>query len=380
VVVTKLKALTALLLISSHVYVNAAVLPEERADALYHNYDGGGITIDGPSILIRKNFAEQVSVSANYYVDSISSASIDAVTQASPYKEERTQTSAAVDYLHEKSTLSYSYTYSTENDYDATTNYIGISQEMFGGLSTVSLGYTQGDNKVSKTGDAGFSDVASFKNYRVSLAQVLTKKTILSLTYDIITDEGFLNNPYRQVRYLDSGSASGYSFQAENYPRTRTSNAASFNLRYHLPYRAAAFIGYRFFTDSWGIKADTIEIGYTHPLKDNWMFDTSIRYYTQNQADFYSDLFPFKDAQNYLARDKELSNLTDYSFNIGVSYALNSDNLSLFEKVSANLYFSHIIFNYDNFRDIRQTSYAAGSEPEYSFSANVIRMYLSFWF
>jgi len=380
VVVTKLKALTALLLISSHVYVNAAVLPEERADALYHNYDGGGITIDGPSILIRKNFAEQVSVSANYYVDSISSASIDAVTQASPYKEERTQTSAAVDYLHEKSTLSYSYTYSTENDYDATTNYIGISQEMFGGLSTVSLGYTQGDNKVSKTGDASFSDIASFKNYRVSLAQVLTKKTILSLTYDIITDEGFLNNPYRQVRYLDSGSASGYSFQAENYPRTRTSNAASFNLRYHLPYRAAAFIGYRFFTDSWGIKADTIEIGYTHPLKDNWMFDTSIRYYTQNQADFYSDLFPFKDAQNYLARDKELSKLTDYSFNIGVSYALNSDNLSLFEKASANLYFSHIIFNYDNFRDIRQSSFAAGSEPEYSFSANVIRMYLSFWF
>lgn len=379
-VVTKLKALIVLLLISSHAYVSAAVLPEERADALYHNYDGGGITIDGPSILVRKNFAEQVSVSANYYVDSISSASIDAVTQASPYKEERTQTSAAVDYLHEKSTLSYSYTYSTENDYDATTNYIGISQEMFGGLSTVSLGYTQGDNKVSKTGDASFSDIASFKNYRVSLAQVLTKKTILSLTYDIITDEGFLNNPYRQVRYLDSGSASGYSFQAENYPRTRTSNAASFNLRYHLPYRAAAFIGYRFFTDSWGIKADTIEIGYTHPLKDNWMFDTSIRYYTQNQADFYSDLFPFKDAQNFLARDKELSNLTDYSFNIGVSYALNSDNLSLFEKASANLYFSHIIFNYDNFRDIRQSSYAAGSEPEYSFSANVIRMYLSFWF
>lgn len=376
----KLKALAALLLTSPHLYIGAAVLPEERADALYHNYNGGGITIDGPSILVRKNFAEQVSVSANYYVDSISSASIDAVTQASPYKEERTQTSAAVDYLHEKSTLSYSYTYSTENDYDAETNYFGISQEMFGGLSTVSLSYTQGDNTVSKTGDDSFSDVASFKNYRASLAQVLTKKTILSLTYDLITDEGFLNNPYRQVRYLDSSAARGYSFQDEIYPRTRTSNAASFNLRYHLPYRAAAFIGYRFFTDSWGINADTIEIGYTHPVEENWMLETSVRYYKQNQADFYSDLFPFEDAQNFLARDKELSNFSDYSFNIGLSYALNNARLSFFEKASANLYFSHIIFNYDNFRDIRETSFAVGSEPEYSFSANVIRMYLSFWF
>jgi len=152
------------------------------------------------------------------------------------------------------------------------------------------------------------------------------------------------------------------------------------NLRYHLPYRAAVFIGYRLFTDSWGIKADTIEVGYTHPVEENWMLETSVRYYNQNQADFYSDLFPFEDAQNYLARDKELSNFTDYSFNIGVSYTLNNDSLSLFEKASANLYFSHIIFNYDNFRDIRETSFAAGSEPEYSFSANVIRMYLSFWF
>ncbi len=53
----------------------AAQLPEERADAMYHRYDGGGVTISGPSILARKQFGESISVSANYYVDAISSAS-----------------------------------------------------------------------------------------------------------------------------------------------------------------------------------------------------------------------------------------------------------------------------------------------------------------
>jgi len=40
----------------------AAVLPDDRADVLYHRYEGGGVTIDGPSLLVRKKFAEKYSV------------------------------------------------------------------------------------------------------------------------------------------------------------------------------------------------------------------------------------------------------------------------------------------------------------------------------
>jgi nucleoid-associated protein YgaU len=55
----------------------AAVLPAERGDGMYHRYDGGGVTVDGPAVLVRKNFKETVSVNAAYYVDNVSSASID---------------------------------------------------------------------------------------------------------------------------------------------------------------------------------------------------------------------------------------------------------------------------------------------------------------
>lgn len=75
--------------LASPVVAQAGVLPEDRADALYHRYDGGGVTIDGPSLLVRKKFAEKYSVSANYYMDMVSSASIDVVTTASPYTETR---------------------------------------------------------------------------------------------------------------------------------------------------------------------------------------------------------------------------------------------------------------------------------------------------
>ena len=58
----------------------AQVLPEDRADALYHSFDGGGVKITGPSILLRKKVTKDFSAYANYYVDSISSASIDVLS------------------------------------------------------------------------------------------------------------------------------------------------------------------------------------------------------------------------------------------------------------------------------------------------------------
>ena len=51
----------------------AGVLPDDRADLMYHSYDGGGVTIDGPSLLVRKKFAEKYAVNASYYIDMVSS-------------------------------------------------------------------------------------------------------------------------------------------------------------------------------------------------------------------------------------------------------------------------------------------------------------------
>jgi len=348
---------------------SAGVLADERADLLYHNYTGGGVTIDGPSVLIRKNFAEKVSISANYYVDNITSASIDAVTQASEYTEERVQTSIGLDYLNDKSIISYGFTKSVESDFDASTHSFGISQDMFGSMTTVNLSFS-----------IGFEAFSSFNDYRISLSQVLTRNLIMSLTYNIITDEGFLNNPYRQIRYLDSSNTpDGYSFQDELYPETRTTNAASISLRYYLPYKAALYGSYRYFTDSWGIKADTYEIGYIHPLESNWTFETSYRFYSQTEADFYNDLFPFENPQNVYARDKELSTFSDINVAFGVTYDFESDSLFFFDRGSANLFYTYMSFDYENFRDIRVKN-GAGNEPLYSFTANVIRLYLSFWF
>lgn len=370
----------------------AGVLPEDRADTLYHYYDGGGVQIDGPSILVRKNIKDTVSVYGNYYVDSISSASIDVVTSgASQYSEERNEYSVGMDFLHEDTLMSVSFTDSAENDYKAQSLNFGVSQEVFGGLTTVTMGYGQGSDKVFRNGPDGkpdgiFSDKADRRNYRLGISQVVTRNMLLGLDYEAITDEGFLNNPYRQVRYEDPDSAIGYSYQPEIYPRTRSSNAVSINTRYYLPYRAALYGGYRFFTDSWGIDAHNVNIGYTHPMADSWVFDLSYRFYTQSSADFYSDLFPYENAQNFLARDKELSTFTSHTIRFGASYNLLSEGWGFLEKATLNFYIDHIFYDYRNFRDLRPVDengaplFAPGEEPAYTYSADVLQLYFSVWF
>ena len=390
-VVTKIPANKAILFIvllcSYSSFSYALVLPEERADALYHSYDGGGVKVSGPSVLVRKNIGDAVSINANYYVDSVSSASIDVVTQASAYTEEREQQSVGVDYLYDKSIISYSYIQSVESDFEAITQSINISQEMFGGLTTVGLGYTLGDNTISRNGDDVFEEKAEIRSYRVSLSQILTKNSLMSMAYEIITDEGYLNNPYRSVRYINpdtdpvAAALNPFLWTSEVYPNTRTSNALGVAFKYYLPYRAAMSFGYKTFTDTWEISSNTFDLGYVHPLNDDWIIEFDLRFYDQSKAVFYNDLNDSEAQFTFLARDKELSTYSYQSIGVGVSYEFGRESMAWIEKGSINLNLDHFTFDYEDFLDVRNTTLATlGQEPAYSYSANVIRFYLSVWF
>lgn len=371
-----------LCLLTLSLTTNAAVLPEDRADLMLHSYDGGGVTINGPSLLVRKNIADTVSLSANYYVDSISSASIDVETSgASRYTEERTEYSVTADYLYDKSVLSAGYTNSQENDYVSDTFYFGISQDLFGDLTTVSLGYARGNDTVTQNGNSSFEDDVIRQSYRIGVSQIATPSLVLNVNYEAMTDEGFLNNPYRSYRFIDPNNPDNAISQTEVYPRTRTSDAVAIGGKYFLPYRAAVHANYRYFTDDWDIKAHTIDVGYTHPIDDAWILDVSYRYYQQKNAYFYSDLHEFQalDDKDFRARDKELSQFNSQTLGLGISYEFKVKQADWIEKSSLNFRYDLIDFKYDNFRDIRNST-SPGDEPLYGFSANVFRVYVSIWY
>jgi len=356
----------------------AGVLPEDRTDLLYHSFVGGGVEIDGPSILVRKSIGSSISLSANYYVDMISSASIDVIATASPYTEERTQYSLGVDYLRGNTTLSVGFTDSEESDFDSTTYNLAVSQDMFGDMTTLTLTYAYGDDTVRRVDDPTFFRDNVRQHYGVGLTQILTRNLITAVNFETITDEGFLNNPYRSVRYLDPGSAIGYSYEAELYPATRTTNAVGIRAKYYLPYRAAIEAQYRFFTDTWGIDANTVSLAYIHPWRD-FIFTTKYRWHDQTGAHFFRDIFPRSEATNFRGRDKELSPLTSQTIKFAVAYELFSNGSGFMDRGTINVSYDYLVVDYDEFRNV-STGAVLGEEPLYQLKANILQVFFSFWY
>ena len=378
--------IAALLLIRSTI---ADVLPDNRADVFYSKYSGGGMDITGYSATARAKITENFAVEANYFVDKVSGASIDVLSQASTIKDERKQKSGTLEYLHDKTTYTASYTSSVERDYISETASFSLSQSMFGDLTTMTLGFSRTENTVGENnGTANDPNVAWVghalsRAYSGGLSQIITKNFIAGVNLQVITDAGYLANPYRSIRYLDPTKAIGYTLASQVYPDTHTSTAVQVQAKYYLPYRAAVTGLYRHYTDTWGVVGNTYELDYTHPIRNQWIFEGRVRYYKQSAATFYSDLFPFAFSQNFTARDQNLAALDNTTIGAKVTYAFLPDGWKVFKRGTVTADVSRIRFNYLDFRNIKDfglPQYEPGTEPLYQFNATVYQLYVSMYF
>ena len=110
------------------------------------------------------------------------------------------------------------------------------------------------------------------------------------------------------------------------------------------------------------------------------LIDAKLRGYSQTHADFYRDLFPYSQYQNFLARDKELSTFSSQSLRVGVSYDIVRGGWRFVDRGTVNVIVDHMLFEYEDFRDLRNNAVVPGTEPLYSFDANVVQIFVSFWF
>jgi hypothetical protein len=337
----------------------AVDLPEDRAEALIHAYHGGGVTATGPAVLVRKSIADRFSLGGSVYVDAVSNASIDVVTTASPYHETRTEFGLTGDYVYRDATISGSVTTSHEPDYVANTYSLDISQETFGGMTTVALGFSRGDDKVLKHNDPSFSDEAHHWQYRLGVTQILTPRWLASVNFEGISDEGFLGSPYRVARVFGAAVP-------ERNPRTRTSRAVQLRVVGDLGSRDSLRAGYRYFFDTWEIKASTVELGYSRYFGERWLGDLYVRGYSQQHAVFYSDNAQVE--TTYISRNRQLSTFRDVAVGVKGSYAWKkvADKYD----VKFNAAFEYQQFKYDDFTDIR-------TGQLYSYGASILQLYVT---
>lgn len=336
----------------------AVELPENRADLMFHSYDGGGVRATGPALLVRKSLLDRVSLSGTYYADMVSNASIDVVTNASPFKENRNEYGVGLDYAVRDALITLSASRSKEPDYIARAVSLDLSQETFGGMTTVALGFTRASDEVGQR-DRGFFDSARHWRYRVGVTQILTPRWLASLNFEAVSDEGFLGNPYRSARVFGAAVP-------ERNPRTRSSRAVKFRAVGDLGNGLAVRGDYRYFWDNWEIKAHTFELGAARRFGDRWLVDGYGRYTSQDKALFYFDNAASETL--YVSRNRQLSTYDTIGLGAKASWMWMRQPGRY--EVRVNGAVERTRFDFKDFTDLR-------SGALYSYEATVLQVFLS---
>ncbi|NOU22571.1 MAG: DUF3570 domain-containing protein, partial [Methyloglobulus sp.] len=139
---------------------------------------------------------------------------------------------------------------------------------------------------------------------QLGLTQVVNKDAVVELGMGYTRSTGFLENPYK-LSWLfgvdpddprQQGLPEGLFYAngrggvfIEQRPDAR--DQWRWNTRwtqYVEPLDAALHLGYAFAHDDWGINAHTFDADWVQPLGDGWTVTPRIRYYSQEQADFYA--------------------------------------------------------------------------------------------
>lgn len=336
----------------------AVDLPENRADLMFHGYDGGGVRATGPALLVRKNMIDRVSLSASYYADIVSNASIDVVTQASPYRETRNEFGLGIDYAVRDALISLATSTSREPDYRADAVSLDVSQETFGGMTSVALGFTRARDKVGHK-DRGFFDNASHWRYRLGVTQILTPRWLASVNFEAVADDGFLGSPYRAARVFGAAVP-------ERNPRTRSSRAVKLRTIGEIADRQSVRAEYRYYWDTWDIRSHTAEAGYARHFGEQWLADAYLRYYTQDRALFYSDNATTETL--YVSRNRQLGTFT--SVGLGAKLAYTWKRVPGRYEVRLHGALERSRFDFTDFTDIR-------TGRPYAYDANVVQVFVS---
>jgi hypothetical protein len=120
-------------------------------------------------------------------------------------------------------------------------------------------------------------------NVLFGVTQVLTAGDIVQLNLTRTLGSGYYSDPYKVY---------------DARPREHNSSALLARWNHHVEATGGtARFSYRYYTDSWSIKAHTMGVEYVQPLPQGWTVTPSVRLYEQSAAGFYVDadpsLFPF---------------------------------------------------------------------------------------
>jgi hypothetical protein len=242
------------------------------------------IKVTAPAVEVMAPFAGNWSFSASHVIDTISGASPAFHTEVlKKLQDKRHGTDVGLAHYGDNVTVNLGLTYSAERDYVSRGVSLGGALESEDKNTT----WTAGINYLRDTIDPSNHIVLDERKRSFELAagvtQVLTRHDIAQLMFGYSNGRGYYSDPYKIF---------------DNRPRQRDHETMLLRWNHHVAQLGGTSqLSYRFYRDTFGLKAHTISAQYVQPLGSGWTLTPVLRLYTQTAADFYvehdTDMDPF---------------------------------------------------------------------------------------
>lgn len=168
-----------------------------------------------------------------------------------------------------------------------------------------------------------------------TVSQVLNKRLQILLLADIAYQDGQLATLFHRTYFTDG------THRIEKLPDTRLKIPVGVRLNYFLGDRFVARTYYRFYHDSWGMSAHTIEL--ETPVKITPFISISpfYRYYKQQGVSYFKGYGEHLKSEEFYTSDFDLSTLNSTMIGLGVRYAPPGGVLGLTRFNALELRYGH---------------------------------------
>ena len=242
---------------------------------------------------------------------------IEQVMSGATIEEERNEISLGTNIYADNQRLGLSITQSTENDYESTSFNANTSKYFNDDNTTLDLSFSFSDDTITPTqdpmGDTRITeDDRNTESYSIALSQVINKTFLIGGGFSYTKSKGYLSDPYKLV------SVAG-ALTEDSRPDTREQIAIDVKARKYFEGIEGAFhTDYRYYTNNWGVNSNTISFGWYQNL-GSWQLASSMRYYDQKAANFYSNVFENVRGDGFYSNDYRLSSFGATSYRVGLT-------------------------------------------------------------
>jgi len=266
------------------VVANAQGAPEQGEVAvkyLHYQDEQPGlkrVKVSAPSVYVLAPLSTRWSLEGSLVSDSVSGASPryhTAVSGASRMSDERTAADVKLTRYAERASYGFGVAGSSEHDYKSAALSFDATFASDDNNRSWNLGLGYASDKVGSTNDATLHEKKKTLELLVGITQAWTANDLLQANLSFNRGRGYYSDPYKEP---------------DIRPRERDQTILLARWNHHFAgWGSTLRSSYRFYRDTFGIKAHTLAEEWVQPVGSMFTLTPSLRLYSQSAANFYFD-------------------------------------------------------------------------------------------